>query len=197
MKTSSLDTLLEKLCQGDADAAEEVFRQYEPYLRKVVRRLLPLRLRPKFDSMDIVQSAWSDLFQSFRNHGNRFASANQLRAFLVTATRNRFIDRYRQQEKVAQREVHLAEGSLDQFASSSDGTPSQMLQADDLWERMLSLCPSVHRPILWLRRQGASVEEIAAETGLHPGSIRRILRSLASSIAAERLSSSVVLKDET
>ena len=55
MTSDALDDLLEKLGSGDDAAAEEVFRAYEPYLRVVVRRMLPPNLRPKFDSVDVVQ----------------------------------------------------------------------------------------------------------------------------------------------
>ena len=55
--------------------------------------------------------------------------------------------------------------------------------AGDLWERILAQCPPEHRPILGLRRQGYSLAEIAERTGLHPDSIRRILRTLARQLA--------------
>ena len=45
MTVDSLDALLEKLNGGDDAAAEQAFVAYEPYLRKVVRRLLPAELR--------------------------------------------------------------------------------------------------------------------------------------------------------
>ena len=48
---------------------------------------------------------------------------------------------------------------------------------------MLALCPPAHRNLLLLRREGVPLAEIAARTGLHPGSIRRILRDLARKIA--------------
>ncbi len=96
MRAPSLDELLEPLCNGDARAAEQVFLAFEPYLRKVVRRQLPDRLRARFDSTDIVQSVWRDLLDGFRKAGWRFANTTQLQAFLVKVTRNRFIDRYRQ-----------------------------------------------------------------------------------------------------
>src|SRR5262245_28189826 len=104
MTEGSLDALLDRLCRGDVTAAEQVFRAYEPYLRKVVRRQLPARLRSRFDSVDIVQSAWRDLLHGFREAGWRFATTAQLQAFLVKVTRNRFIDRYRQHSATADRE---------------------------------------------------------------------------------------------
>jgi RNA polymerase sigma-70 factor (ECF subfamily) len=178
MKTPALDQLLDKLCSGDAAAAEQAFREYEPYLRKVVRRLLPQRLRAKFDSVDIVQSAWSDLLQGFRDAGWRFASATQLRAFLVRATRNRFIDRYRQHDQRVRQEEPLNPALPD-----AQPTPSALAQAGDLWQRLLALCPPEYQPILRLKQQGTPLDEIAAQTGLHPGSIRRILRQLACQVA--------------
>src|ERR1700730_7982152 len=119
MNHSALESLLQKLCTGDAVAAEQVFLQYEPYLRKVVRRLLPLHLRSKFDSIDIVQSAWSDVLKGFRNAGWQFASAHHLKAFLVKTTRNRFIDRYRQQNAVARRQESLTDEALERIPQSS------------------------------------------------------------------------------
>jgi RNA polymerase sigma-70 factor (ECF subfamily) len=183
MNASSLDSLLQQLCSGDAAAAERVFLEYEPYLRAVVRRLLPPRLRPKFDSADIVQSAWSDLLTGFRDAGWRFADARQLRAFLVRVTQNRFIDRYRQHDRAARREEPLAVPADDRFPAPRAATPSAEATAGDLWQRLLERCPAEQRPILEMRRQGVPLDEIAARTGRHPGSIRRILRHLAVRIA--------------
>src|SRR5437016_13541291 len=98
MTTPPLDDLLEQLCHGDVAAAEQVFVTYEPYLRKVVRRQLPARLRAKFDSIDVVQSIWADVLTGFREAGWHFPSVAHLRAFLVKATRNRFLDRVRQHD---------------------------------------------------------------------------------------------------
>jgi hypothetical protein len=56
MNEDALTPLLDNLCHGDTAAAEQVFVACEPYLRAVVRRRLPARLRAKFDSIDVVQS---------------------------------------------------------------------------------------------------------------------------------------------
>ncbi len=49
--------------------------------------------------------------------------------------------------------------------------------------RMLEECSPAHREILILKRQGLPNSEIAARTGLHEGSIRRILYELARRLA--------------
>jgi len=185
MTTGPLEDLLEKLNNGDATAAEQVFRAYEPYLRKVIRRQLPARLRPKFDSLDIVQSAWRDILHGLQKAGWRFTSTAQLQAFLVKVTRNRFIDRYRQHHTAAERQQELSIHELQSLPATQEADPSARAEADELWERLLQLCPPEHHELLRLKRQGVPLPEIAAHTGLHAGSIRRILRTLASRLASD------------
>jgi DNA-directed RNA polymerase specialized sigma24 family protein len=67
-----------------------------------------------------------------------------------------------------------------------EARPSETAQADELWQQMLALCPPVHHRILKLKRQGLTLVEIAERTGLHEGSIRRILRQLARQMAIVR-----------
>lgn len=185
MSADPLESLLDKLCSGDDAAAEQVFLAYEPYLRLVVRRMLPSRLRPKFDSLDVVHSIWADLLHGFRDAGWRFADSAHLRAFLVKVTRNRFLDRVRKHRTAAKREQSL-DSSPEDEAAQVDATPSQQAQANDLWERMLALCPPAHRELLTLKRQGCSLDDIAARTGYHPSSVRRILYDLARRLAVEK-----------
>jgi RNA polymerase sigma-70 factor (ECF subfamily) len=180
--TDPLDALLDKLTTGDAAAAEGVFRAYEPYLRKVVRRQLPARLRAKFDSIDVVQSIWADILHGFREAGWRFRDAQHLRAFLVKVTRNRFIDRCRRHQSALLHEVSAP--GAEWTPPSREPGPSELVQADELWDRMLALCPPAHRELLQLKRSGVPLPEIVARTGLHDGSIRRILRALAGKLAA-------------
>jgi RNA polymerase sigma factor (sigma-70 family) len=186
MTAAALDDLLEKLCCGDATAAEQAFLAYEPYLRKVVRRQLPPRLRAKFDSTDIVQSIWADVLHGFREAGWRFADTAHLRAFLIQVTRHRFIDRVRRYQTALEREQPLATTDPEQLPPSSQPRPSEIVQAGDLWEKMLALCPPAHHQLLILKRKGLKLAEIAARTGLHEDSIRRILRKLARQLALEQ-----------
>jgi RNA polymerase sigma factor (sigma-70 family) len=178
MSADPLDAVLDRLCHGDDKAAEQVFLAYEPYLRLVIRRQLPASMRSKLDSTDVVQSVWVDVLHGFREAGWRFTNTAQLRAFLVKAARNRFIDRVRQHGRALEAEQPLAE--TDQAAAASvQPQASDIAQAAELWEKLLALCPPSHHELLELKRQGYSLGEIAARTGLHEGSIRRILYDLA------------------
>jgi RNA polymerase sigma-70 factor (ECF subfamily) len=182
MSAGPLELLLERLAGGDLAAAADVFVTYEPFLRQLVRRRLPLRMRSKFDSVDVVQSVWLHLLRGLHRSGRRFESADHLRAFLVLVTRHRLCDRVRRDRRAQEREEPLAAGAPDAHATAGP-RPSEVAVAEDLWQRMLALCPPEHRPVLHLRREGLRLEEIAARTGLHEGSVRRILRRLARRLA--------------
>lgn len=179
----SMDDLLAQLSSGDAAAIEQVFREYEPYLRNAVRRQFPDSMRGKFDSADIFQSVWTDLLRGFRESAWRFRDADHLRGFLFVAMRNRLIDRVRQQKGKANREEHLGEVDRTHRLPSPQPRPSEIAAANELWQRILAQCPPEHRQILGLKRQGCSLAEIAKQTNLHPDSIRRILRTLARQMA--------------
>jgi RNA polymerase sigma-70 factor (ECF subfamily) len=183
MSPESLELLLRELCSGDPHAAERIFLTYEPYLRKVVRRQLRPPLQAKFDSADVVQSIWADLLTGFRDRRWAFEDVAQLRAFLLKATRNRFLDRVRQAHLAVEREQPLHLTTADHLPAAQQPRPSEYAQADDIWAKMLALCPPEHHEVLQLRRQGLTRVEIAARTGLHEGSVRRILRRLAREIA--------------
>jgi RNA polymerase sigma-70 factor (ECF subfamily) len=181
-----LESVLEKLCSGDPAAAERVFLEFEPYLRMVVRKKLPPRLRAKFDSLDIVQSVWADLLHGFREAGWRFPDEAHLRAFLVKLTRHRFIDRIRRHRTAMARERPLGDISQAEEPTSRLPSPSELVQADELGQRLLVLCAPAHREIVRLRLRGIPVAEIAGRVGLHVGSVHRILHDLACRVAVDR-----------
>jgi RNA polymerase sigma-70 factor (ECF subfamily) len=184
--TTSIENLLDLLGSGDLAAAEEAFRRFEPYLRKVVRRSLAPGLRAKFDSEDVVQSVWATLLAGFREAGWRFPSVDHLRAFLVKATRNRFLDRVRRHGRSARREQPLAELEPEEQPLAPEPRPSQLAQREELWQQILDLCPPEHRELVRLKRDGLSLAEIGARVGLHPDSVRRVLRELARRVGFRR-----------
>jgi RNA polymerase sigma-70 factor (ECF subfamily) len=183
MNPESLEPLLEKLCAGDMAVAKKVFLAYEPYLRKVIRRQLPQRLRAKFDSVDVVQSVWADLLDGYRAGNWNFPDVRRLQAFLVQAARNRFIDRFRKHRVAFAKEQPLGGLHTSEMPIALEPRALELLEAQELWQQMLALCRPEHRELLELKRQGVPMEELVTRTGLHPGSIRRILRNLARKLA--------------
>ena len=184
MSTDPLDCLLQRLNRGDLTAAEQIVRTYEPYLRTVVRRSLPRRLRIKFDSVDVVQSVWVHMLHGIRQAAWEFPDRTHLLGLLITIMRRRLISRMRRHQRALQRE-QSGTNVLDHFAATSQPRPSEIAQSEELWMRMLALCPPEHHELLRLKKQGLTMVEIAAQTGLHEGSVRRILKRLLRQMALE------------
>lgn len=172
------NSLLKALRAGDPAALDRVFCSYEPYLRIVVRRMLAGPLRAKMDSQDIVQSVWADVWERLPQKAWQLDDDRALRAFLVTAVRHRFIDRWRQNRNALAHEQPLSGSSAATVAATAP-LPNERLEAHELWEELLDKCPAQHRPILHLRRGGVSLERIATRQGIHKSSVRRILYQLA------------------
>jgi RNA polymerase sigma-70 factor (ECF subfamily) len=186
MSTASLDTLLEKLANGETEAAERVFRNYAPLLRAMVRRRLNPRLRTKFDSADVVQSVWADVLEGFRQAEWQFSDRDHLKAFLARVTYNHFVNNCRRHSPALEREGRLPDAASSALLDTGQSQPSQVVQADELWERLIDLCPPAHRELLELKRQGVPLAELAERTGLHESSVRRIFYELAKRLAATR-----------
>ena len=145
MSADSLDTLLVKLANGEDSAAERVFRDYEPLLRAMVRRRLTPSLRTKFDSMDVVQSVWADVLEAYRAGG-------------LAVRRPRPPEGVPRQGDVQPLLPPLPADTAPRSSTSGrcpatsrprcpppdQPRPSQVVQADELWETILDLCPPTH-----------------------------------------------------
>jgi RNA polymerase sigma factor (sigma-70 family) len=181
MTDTSIDGLLVRLRDGDEAVTGELFREFEPFLRGLVRRRLPVKARGWFDSADIVQSAWASLLDGLREGRWQFADAAHLRSFLARVVLCRLYDRARSALAQTGREEPL--GTLADELPGSEPRPSEYARAGAAWEALLAACPHEHRAVLCLRRLGHSCEEIGEQIGMHPGSVRRILRQLARRVA--------------
>ena len=184
MTTQGADELLEKLSRGEIAVAEELHVAYEAYLRAVVRRRMADCLRAAFDSADVVQSVWAHVIRRLASSGWRVASEPQLRALLAVIARRRVASRARSIAGAGLERVHDRD-ALEAIPACGQPRPSEAAQAADLWERILAQCPAEHREILELRREGVPLVEVAARTGFHEGSVRRILRQLARNLALQ------------
>jgi RNA polymerase sigma factor (sigma-70 family) len=184
MTRETSDKLLGQLLEGDIEVLGELFAVYESYLRAIVRSQLSNQLQSKFDSVDVVQSVWVQLLQKLERDGCRINDQNHLRALLVTIARRRLISRARQCS-LADLKVTLDDEGWETIFDSRQDMPSETAQANDLWTRMLELISPEHHKVLILKREGLPLQEIADRTGLHEGSVRRILRKLSRELALQ------------
>jgi len=182
----SLDALLARVNAGDELAVKHMFFAFEPYMRMVIRRRISGPLRAKFDSADIVQSVWADFVDGMHEAKWTFDNLNQFRAFLVKMARNRLVDRLRTYRESLRRETALRTDSIEALTVDPCPRVSENFYADELWQQMVQACPAAHYELLMLKRQGASIAEIAKRTQLHQSSVRRILYDIARRVARLR-----------
>lgn len=167
---------------GADDDLAALYAASDQFLRRAARRWLTPGLRQRFDSADVVQAVWAGLVRAGAGAGD-FPDPEHFRAFLARAVRNRVFDWARRHRAGLAVERPDPAGRLVGRVPGREPRPSEEVRADDLWERMNALCPPEHRSILALRRQGLTLDEVAARTGLHEGSVRRILRDLSRRVA--------------
>jgi RNA polymerase sigma-70 factor (ECF subfamily) len=152
-ETQDHESLVTAAASGDVDAFEELYRRFARFVHGVLMARLPA------DEVDDVAQetfahAWSRL--SGLREPARFAG------WLAVIARHRAADHMRSRPRF----FELGDGP------SSDGSPAEMLEAKEVLSAIRSL-PEAYRETLSLRLvQGYSGPEIAALTGLSPGSVR-------------------------
>jgi RNA polymerase sigma factor (sigma-70 family) len=177
------DGLFARARAGDQAAWEELFRTCYPKLVRVVRRKLNPPMRSLYDSTDFASDVWKSLAAKCDRFD--FPSVNSLMAFLAQAAEKKVIDEYRRRQTLKRdmdRERPLGaagEGADEGRAlASGDPTPSQVAQASEGWERLLSRLTEDERHVIDLKRLGYSNEEIADRTGWHLRKIQRLFKAL-------------------
>ena len=181
---TEFDCLMERVRNGCAEAARELFEQYGGYVRTVVRRKLHQQLRSQFDSNDFTQAVWASFFTTPTGEF-AFATPEELVRFLSGMACNKVTLAYRRRLQTAKRNAHREEPLP---ANEDDGaglprdprqpTPSQVAVANEEWERLLEGQPSHYQLVLKLLRRGHTQAETAARLGMSPRQIQRIVEKL-------------------
>lgn len=173
--------LLDRIKNGDEEAAQELLSRYESKVRLVVRRQLPRLLRSRFDSTDFLQSVWGSFFHRIQTGPNDLNEEENLIAFLAWAARNKVIDEYRRAATQKQNihRVESIENRGEQEAGLASGdTPSELAQAHEMFDRLSRLLPEDRRVILELKAAGYSCSEIGGKLGLSERTVQRVLEEL-------------------
>ncbi len=182
----NLATILEAAHRGDQSAWEALFRECYPKVRRVVRRKLNRSMRSLYDSTDFA----SDVMKSLAaNLGHLdFPSMDSLFAFLAQVAEQKVIDEYRrrhtQKRDVTRERPILTNGSdaAPVQVPSDDPTASQLAQANEVQERLLSRVDATERTIIQLKQQGYSNADIAERTGWNIRRVQRFLKDLLDSM---------------
>ncbi len=172
--------LMGRVAEGSEDAAWELVTRYGEEIRRAVRRVLNVKLRPKFDSLDFVQLVWKSFFR-VRNNCNRFHRPEELAAYLVTMARNKVGLEARRRLSTEKYNIRR-EQSFNQLRSEDTAcrqpAPIDVAIAHEQWDQILEGQPAHYRQIIHLRLQGHTCQEIGKTVRVSERTVRRFLKKL-------------------
>jgi len=147
----------------------------------VVRRHLDRNgLRRLFDSNDFLQETWAAFFRRAVYNWS-FDDPARLVAYLARMAEHKVLDAERQHldadKRDLRRQVSLASpaGRVANTVADPEVAPDQAASRKEQRERIIREAPAAVRPALALLLAGASQEAIAAELGVDPRTVRRML----------------------
>jgi RNA polymerase sigma factor (sigma-70 family) len=173
--------------KGDQTAWEALFKECYPKVRRVVRRRLDRSMRSLYDSTDFANDAMENLAANLNQL--EFPSVNSLIAFLAQVAEQKVIDEYRRQHTLKRdvtRDRPIFGNGPDAAPvqlSSDEPTASQLAQANEVHERLLSRPDETERAIIELKQQGYSTSDIAERTGWNVRKVQRFLQDLLDSFS--------------
>jgi RNA polymerase sigma factor (sigma-70 family) len=193
-KSSGFEVLIRRIGEGSDEAVWELLNRYSANILRVVRRHLPAELRPKVDSVDIVQSVWKSLLRKGEGF-DHIASAEQFIGYIARVAQYKVFETHRHFTKYAQfdirREVPLpSPQDPGEEVGKAPGDcidpkyqdPGDALQARESWSLAMEKVGSRGQRVVQLRLQGMTYQEIAEETGLSAITVRRTLASVLTSL---------------
>ena len=173
----SFRDLIRGVRAGDAQAAAELVRCYEPAIRLAVHvRLTDPGLRRLLDSLDICQSVLGSFFARAALGQFELDRPEQLLKLLTAMARNKLTSQARKQHASRRdnRRVSAIGDEGSRLVSSSD-SPSAAIVVRDLQQEIRRRPAPDEWRLLELRNQGHDWAEIAAEVGGAAESLRKKL----------------------
>lgn len=156
--------LIRRVRSGDAEAARELIRRYEPAIRREARLRLGPSLKPVFDSIDLCQSVLGSFFVRVAAGQYEIEAPGGLMKLLLAMTRNKVREKARKP-----REARL--GAHEPAAGGAD--PADLVLNGEFLEEFRRRLSADER-ILWeRRRQDLPWTQIATELGGSPELLRQ------------------------
>jgi RNA polymerase sigma-70 factor (ECF subfamily) len=185
---NSFVDLMRRVRAGDAAAADELWRQFEPFLRRDVRlRLRDPHLRRLLDEGDVCQSVMASFFVRAAAGQFDLDGPEQLQQLLARMGRNKLAGqarRHRAERRDYRREEPLPDRD-DHAAAGSGPSPSIAVAMSELLQEFRGRLDPEERQLADLRASGRSWAEIAAVLGGSPDSRRVQLNRAIARVSGE------------
>jgi RNA polymerase sigma-70 factor (ECF subfamily) len=154
-----------RLRAGDAQAAAELVRRYEPAIRREVRlRLRDPRLRRLFDSLDVCQSVLASFFVRAAAGEYDLHDPRDLVRLLAEIARHKVAGLARK-HRTQRRDSRRAEPLPADGVAAADPNPSQVVMGQELLGEVLRRFGAEERRLADLRAEGLSWEAVAQAMG--------------------------------
>jgi RNA polymerase sigma factor (sigma-70 family) len=172
---------------GDAEAATNLVRHFEPAVRRAVRIwMLNARIRRALDSVDICQSVLASFFVRAALSQYHFETPEQLITLLVSMARNKLTDQVRREQAHRRDSRRVEPGNVhDRDILGGEPSPSRHAIARDLLQEFRSRMTPQERQLADHRALGREWPDIAAEVGGRPDALRKKLDRALNRIARE------------
>jgi RNA polymerase sigma factor (sigma-70 family) len=160
--------LIQRIREGDQQAAFELVKSYESVIRVAVRaRLYDPVYNRVFDSMDICQSVMASFFPRAMLGQYDFEEPRQLVALLITMAKSKVsnqIRHYRSQRRNVKRDLSQNETGAEELTGSQP-TPSKVIHAKELMDQIRQRLSKEEQHIVELRQLGCQWNEVAERMG--------------------------------
>jgi RNA polymerase sigma-70 factor (ECF subfamily) len=162
--------------RDDDQALAGLIMLYEPAIRRAARVLLGKALRSFLDPRDLVQSVHLQLILGLKEKRLSFGSPEQLRSLAVTLLRHKLIEHWRRHRCQARHRTALATAGGPTHENSTtplrEIDPARVAEYNDLVDHLLRHLRVEDRRVLVMRSEGYRTQEIAAELGIDPATLR-------------------------
>jgi RNA polymerase sigma-70 factor (ECF subfamily) len=175
--------LLAQWCEGNQQAAAELFQRYASQLVALARSRLSAKLSRRLDPEDVVLSAYRSFFAGARQGQFEIERGGDLWRLLVAMTLRKLYRQVkrnlRQKRSVGkERQVAQRSSSLEAQLLAREPSPVEAVALADELEHVMELLPPLQRRMLELRLQGYNLLEIAAATQRTERTVRRVLETI-------------------
>jgi RNA polymerase sigma-70 factor (ECF subfamily) len=164
---SDFSDLIARVRSGDAHAAEELFRKYEPVIRMEVRRQLrDPRLRRAFDSMDVCQSVLGSFFVRAALGQYDLGDPAEVVGLLVGMARHKVAEQVRRERRQCRDHRRALPLDAQQEETPDPGpSPSEVVADEELLRAVQGELTEEERQLAERRARGQSWAAIVAELG--------------------------------
>lgn len=157
---------ISRIRAGDATAAEELVKEYEPLVRREIRmRMIDSRMSRVYDSVDFSQAVLASFFLRAGEGEYELKDPQDLVRLLMSMARNKIASGARRllSDKRDGQRRDVEQPTLEQVPEFTD-TPSSAIELIELIDEAKRRLTEEERVLAEYRRQGKSWEEIAELT---------------------------------